>query len=312
MHHGGPPIKPQREVIARRRSAAASPARERAPASMNQRGIVELRGRRRSRPARADAPLHHVGAGRRHCRAGPVVPSRRVASGGPQTPARDGTHTRTAPRRRDRRRTRGASSRRPSLPDPGRSRGPPWRERPCAVDDMQRLRTIDLREGQPHGDHAAAAPSCRIALACTRQRLFGGVTPTPRTVRRGTALRSANSIRRHHTARPAGSSGRGRAAKQPPGGTRRLAPHRGAHQRTSKCSPRRASAMATLQPPSSSSRAPPLLPSTCWRPVTRWKGVRLGLVRVLRVRTSERNFRCRNAPFLRWLVFSIWPFRRRV
>ena len=56
-----------------------------------------------------------------------------------------------------------------------------------------------------------------------------------------------------------------------------------------------------------------LLPSTCWRPVTWWKDVRLGFGSGLRVRTSERNFLCRNALFLlRWLVFSIWPFRRRV
>ena len=80
----------EREVIARRQSAAASPARERAPASMN--AIVELRRHRRPRPARADAPLRHAGAGRRHRLAGPVVPSRRVASGRRLTPARDCTH----------------------------------------------------------------------------------------------------------------------------------------------------------------------------------------------------------------------------
>ena len=38
----------------------------------------------------------------------------------------------------------------------------------------------------------------------------------------------------------------------------------------------------------------------------------MGFGSVLRVRTSERNFLCRNVLFLRWLVFSIWPLRRRV
>ena len=42
------------------------------------------------------------------------------------------------------------------------------------------------------------------------------------------------------------------------------------------------------------------------------EGCSIGFRFGLRVRTSERNFLCRNALFLRWLVFSIWPFRRRV